>query len=134
MKISLAVILALFLVGCQTPRRVVCNCNDLDIQNKLVGTWVCHWENSDVCSTTIILPGGDYYTEIDGFKYHRPAIFLSGQLEAKNGELIDTIKYHSRAKVNAPLNIRGHIKQMSDNLLVVKWDGIEKDSEYKKVE
>jgi hypothetical protein len=134
MKASLAVILVLILVGCESSRQSAGYHSDAELQRSLVGTWVCHWGVGEVHSTIIVLPDGGYSTQIEGFKYNKPGIFILGRFQVKNGDLIDTIIKHSSKNVTVPLVVHGHIKRAGDKLLIVRWDGMEKDSEYKKID
>jgi hypothetical protein len=79
-----------------------------------------------------VSPWGSYITLIEGFKHNRPGILIEGRFEVKNGDLIDTVTKHSQKGVAVPFVVHGHIKQLSDKIWIVRWDGAEKDSEYRK--
>ncbi len=133
MRTSLFAVLVCILVGCESSRQSVSGPSDAEIQNRIIGKWVCYWGIGDVHSTTDVSPWGGYVTKIEGYRYNKPATLIMGRFSVKSGDLIDTITWHSDSRVAVPLVVHGHIKQISDKLLIVRWVGMEKDSEYRKL-
>ena len=134
MRTLLSAFLAFILVGCESSRHSSNSRNDANLQNKIIGTWICYWGNGNVHSTTVVSAWGGYATQIEGFKYNRPPILIEGKFQVSNGDLVDTIIKYSQKSVTVPFVVHGHIKQLSDKLLIVRWDGREKDSEYQKAD
>ena len=116
------ILLGLLLTGC--GRR------DAKIQQALTGTWV---EAGDSFrSTRVVSPSGSFDFLITGLT-NGVTVKEEGTLVTKDGDLIITVTNDSRTNASLmPQGLHGRIVRLDEHELVVRRDGIDKDTALQK--
>jgi hypothetical protein len=111
-----------------------CGRRDAKIQQELTGTWRVdvNLGSQKLHSTFVVTPDGSCATEVTGFDGGK-IMKTEGTLLATNGVLIDIVTRNSWPDSKVPDITHGRIVSMSDHELIVRWDGMDKDSVLKKV-
>jgi hypothetical protein len=112
------ILLGLLLTGC--GRR------DAKIQQQLTGTWV---ETGDSFrSTRVVCSSGSFDFQITGLT-NGITVKEAGTLLARDGDLIITVTNDSRTNASLmPQVLHGRVVRLDEHDLVVRWDGIDKDT------
>ena len=121
------ILLGLLLTGC--GRR------DAKIQQELTGTWSVdiNLKGRQLHSTLIVSPDGSCADEVAGFEDGK-IMKTEGSLIATNGALIDIVTKNSWPDSKVPSDIlRGRIVSLDDYELIVRWEGMDKDTILKRI-
>lgn len=132
MKLTITVlVLALLAAGCGSRDEPKHAFGDVGIRKEMVGTWCFEVGRSKGRMT--IGPDGHYIgrIEVTGSNAVR-SVEMEGTQEVKGDTLIDTVTKDTQTNAPVPRTSRGRIIRVTEDEMVLRWEGMDSDSVLRK--